>query len=500
MNLREKMIYPLSSWNNFVYHMIARTLMKPKTCMKRNVLSAALLTVGAIILPPLFGQTNTNAPVPATPVTSGTNTAVTPVTSATNATAVTPVTSSTNASAVKEVASPAPATAVTPVSNPQTFQNSTAVQDIPNPSFFDNLWNGGAPLHFGLTAGETYDDNILISPQKLDDFITHVTPDLDYELGEKGASDSNYLNVYFAPTLFFYNNHTRYNRQDYNADLFYQYTWTRLTFSLEQQYQHLTDASIDIGNLVTRDVYTTKLGMNYAYNDNLGIFGTATQQINNYQQGSNVNINQWTVDASALYQIASKLWLGAGPRVEFIDISGAPNEQEDDFLAHLNYNPGEKISATFAGGVEYLSYQDNTPSHILPIFELTGFYRPFDGTQLSLSASRESTNSYALDGETVTNATVQLSARQRFYRDFYFTLSGGYTNANYEFGSLQTPSRVNGGPRRMDNYYFVNGGVEWDARTWLKVSGSYQYSEDDSNIAQNSFNDNQVNVQASVNF
>jgi hypothetical protein len=393
---------------------------------------------------------------------------------------------------------PASPSAVAPVSE-QTFQNSSAVQDIPNPSFLDNLWNGGTPVHFGLSAGETYDDNILISPQKLDDFITNVSPDLDYEMGEKTAPDSNYLNVYFAPTLYFYQNHTRYNRQDYDADLFYQYTWTRLSVSLEQQYQHLTDASIDIGNLVPRDIYTTKVGLNYAYNDNLGLFGTATQQVSSYHGGSNVNINQWTIDTSALYQVASKVWVGAGPRAEFIDISGAPNEQEDDFLARLNYNPGAKISATFAGGVEYLSYQDDTPSHILPIFELTGFYTPFDGTQISLSASHESTNSYSLDGETITNSTVQVTARQRFWRDIYFTLAGGYTNADYQFGSVQAAA-AGMGNRRMDNYYFVNGGIEWDARAWLKVSGSYQYSEDDSNFAQNSFNDNQVNVQASVHF
>ena len=360
--------------------------------------------------------------------------------------------------------------------------------------------NGGTPIHFGLVAGETYDDNILITPQKIDDFITHLTPNLDYELGEKNATDANYLNVYFAPTIFLYANHSRYDRQDYNADLFYQYTWTRLTLSLDQQYQHLTDTSIDIGNLVSRDLYTTKLAANYAYNDNLGLFGTATQDISYYHTGSNVTINQWTVDASALYQIAPKLWLGAGPRISFIDISGAPNEQEDDLLARVNYNPSEKVSVTFAGGGEYLDYQDSTPSHVLPIFEFTGYYTPWNGTQFSLSASRESTNSYALDGETITNSTVQGGVRQRFLRDFYLTLSGGYTNADYEFGSVQNPTLQNGGMRRMDDYYFVTGGVEWDARSWLKISGSYQYSTDNSNFAQNSFNDNQVNVQASVHF
>jgi hypothetical protein len=397
-----------------------------------------------------------------------------------------------------------PATAVTPVtepaqSTPQTFQNSSAVQNIPEPSFFDNILDRNLPLYFGLTVGEMYDDNILISPQKTSDFITHISPNIDYQMGEMNATDSNYLNVYFEPTIFLYNQHSQFDREDYNADLYYQYQWSRLTLGIEQQYQHLTDGSIDLGRLATRDIYTTQASGNYAYNDNLGIFGTATQQISAYQQAPAVTINQWTGDVSALYQVASKLWLGAGPRISVIDISGAPNEQENDFLARLKYNPGGKITMTFAGGVEYLEYQGSTPSHLLPIAEFTGTYTPFDGTQISLSATRESINSFALDGETIIDSTVQGSVRQRFLQNFFFTVSAGYTNSDYKYGAMEF-NAIQNGPRREDDYYFVNAGLEWDANNWLTVNGSYQYSEDDSNFAQNSFNDNRVNLEAAVHF
>ena len=379
---------------------------------------------------------------------------------------------------------------------PEEVPTSPAVEDISgHPFWLADLLERGSPLHIGFTAGETYDDNIFISPDKTGDFLTHISPSFDFEKGDRTAPNANYLNVYFAPTIFLYENHSNQDRTDFDADVFYQYQWTRLTLGLEQHYQHLTDASIDIGNLADRDVYTTIASGNYVYNGKLGFFGTATMRITSYQNGSDVDTNEWIVDAYALYQFAPKLSLGIGPRIGFVDIIGAPNEDYQDLLFHLTYNPEGKINATLSGGVEHLQYQGNTPDHLLPIFDLTANYSPRDGTSISLSASRQSLSSYDIAGENYLDTSVQVGFSQRFLEDFYFKLSAGYTIADYEFGSLQLS-----GLKRNDDYYFANIGVEWDPKDWLKVNASYQRSEDHSTFAQNSFNDNQIDIEASLHF
>ncbi len=169
-----------------------------------------------------------------------------------------------------------------------------------------------SPFYFGLTAGEMYDDNILISPdnQKKDAFITHFSPMLDYQMGEQYAPHSNYLNLYFSPNVFVYDTKSGFDRTDYNGDIYYQYTWTRLAIGFEQSYAHLTDATLDEGTLVSRNIYTTKLTADYIYNDDLTLYGTGTQQINSYP---GITINEWDIDTYALYKIAPKLELGAGP-------------------------------------------------------------------------------------------------------------------------------------------------------------------------------------------
>lgn len=377
---------------------------------------------------------------------------------------------------------------------PRKTETSSAIRDISGRSFwFSDLFEKGSPLHFGLTAGETYDDNIFIAPQKTADFISHIAPAIDFEKGDRTAANANYLNVFFAPTFFLYADNPKQNRENYNGDFFYQHEWTRLTLGIGQRYQHLTDASIDIGNLAKRDIYTTTLNGNYVYNDKLKLFGTAAQCITSYETGTHIHTNEWIIDGYALYQLAPKTALGIGPRIDFVDIVGAPNEAHQDLLFHLIYDPLGKINVTFSGGLEYLQYQNNAPSHLLPIFDFTANYNPRDGTSLYLSGSRQSVNSYNLAGEMYLNTVIQATFKQRFLRNKYFILSAGYTMADYEFGSL--PSM---GLQRKDNYYSANIGVEWDLKDWLKLNAHYQYSKDNSNVAQRSFNNNQIDIQASA--
>jgi hypothetical protein len=154
----------------------------------------------------------------------------------------------------------------------------------------------------------------------------------------------------------------------------------------------------------------------------------------------------------------------------------------------------DKVNVSFNGGGEYRQYQD-TPSRVFPIFDFNASYTPFDGTRLTFSGYREQVVSYAEIGSDYLSTLVQADLKQRFLTDCFFLASAGYNLADYEAASGQTI-----GSQRRDDYYFLNAGVEWDPREWMSLSLRYQYSTDDSNFAANSFNDNQVDVQTSVEF
>jgi hypothetical protein len=375
---------------------------------------------------------------------------------------------------------------------------ASAVRDVSNePGWLQDFLSQKLPFSFGLVLNETYDDNIFISPQKSADFVTQIQPGVLFILGDKTMPNMDYLRIAFSPDGLIYADHPDQNTVDYDADLLYQHSWTRLTVGLEQRYQKLSTATIDVGDLVRRDVYTTLLTASYAYNDDLNFYATGTQRISDYQ-ASVPNTNEWIGDVYGLYQLTPKLGIGFGPRIGFVDIAGAANQNYEEALGHLNYELTGKIFLTFSGGGEYLSYQDNTPSRLLPVFEFSANYQPFDGTNLAVSAYRESIPSYDEIGENYLNTVIQASLKQRFLRNWYLVLSGGYDIADYQFASQTAPAAS--GPRRDDHYYFAEGGVEWDPNDWLKLTARYQFSEDNSTFSENSFSDNQINLQSTAEF
>ncbi|HEX4140584.1 MAG TPA: outer membrane beta-barrel protein [Candidatus Methylacidiphilales bacterium] len=367
--------------------------------------------------------------------------------------------------------------------------NNPAVTDVTNnPGAVAGLGQRKLPFYFGLNLGEMYDDNILISPddEKKGSFITHVSPSIDYQLGDQTEPHTNYLNLYFSPEIYFYNTQHGFDRIDYNGDIYYQYNWTRLSLGLEQNYQHLTDASLDEGSLVSRNIYTTKGNASYVYNDDLTLFATATQQISAYP---GITIKEWDLDTFALYQVAPKLQIGAGPRIAFIDITNAPNEQHQDLLFRLKYVPDSHFVVSFEGGAEYLQYQNNKPDRLLPIFDANIYYNPIPDTTLFLSASKQTYNSFDFSGDTIDFSTVQAGASQLFLQHFTATATGGYHDAEYQEG-------VN----REDNYWFAKGDVQWTPNNWLQVEASYQWSSNNSTFSEFSFTDNQVDLQSTVKF
>ena len=387
--------------------------------------------------------------------------------------------------------------AVTILSNDAAeIGSSSAMTEEGSPSFLDQLFLHGSPFYYGLTVGETFDNNVFISQHKIGDFYTHITPLIDLVRGDKTATNASYLNLAFRPTIYLYDRETQQDRVDYYADALYQHRWTRLMVSLEQRFEELTDPSIDVGNFFKQDIYTTQLSADYTYDDKLSFGGSETQKLSYiFDQPPITETAERITDLYARYQVASKLSLGIGPRLGFVDITGAADQTYQDLLARLTYQPTQKINVSFEGGAEYRQFQD-AYTRLYPIFALNASYTPFDGTQISLGAYRQDVISYGEVGSNYMSTQVSGTVRQRFFQNFFAILSGGYDLAEYD--PAGPASGLTG--RRTDHYYFASAGLEWDPREWISVSLRGQTSADESNFAGNSFNDSQLDFQSALQF
>ena len=378
--------------------------------------------------------------------------------------------------------------------NADEIGQDSAVTENYQSSVWDKLFDQRSPFYVGLVVGETYDDNIFISANKRADIYTHVTPLLDFVRGDKTAANANYFNVAVRPTFFFYTRFSNEDRTNWYADALYQHVWERLTASLDQRFEELTDPSIDVGTFFKRDIYTTTASANYTYDDKLSFGGTETQRFSYFDQEAISKTEEWITDLYARYQLGPKLSLGLGPRIGLVDITGAPDQTYEDMLARINYELSEKIGVTAEAGGEVRQFH-GAGERVFPVFDFAVNYTPFDGTLVSLTGYRNEVISYAEVGDDYVSTAVQANLRQRFLENFYFLLSGGYTVADY-----QAVGGTTAGGNRQDNYYFINAGVEWDPREWINVSTRAQYSADNSNFVQNSFDDSQINLQIALQF
>lgn len=379
-------------------------------------------------------------------------------------------------------------------------------------SFFDKKF----PVTFGLSVGETYDDNIFIQPQKTSDWVTDISPSLLLELGQKinldhnialedpqanpeNLSNENYFSLSYKPTVLLYADNSNLDSINQAVDALYAHQFSKLTLALEQRYAYLTEPTIQTslnGGNVNRDIFTTIARANYVYSDKLSTYGTFTQTINDYHTAGFTNTNEWIGDYYFLYQATGKISIGVGPRIGFVDVTGAPNQTWQAGLVHLFYVPTGKLSFTMDVGGEVREYQGNgSGDRATPVLDASGTYRPFDSTSITLSAGRDVHASNSFIGQDYTASRVQLGLRQRFVQVLYFNLNAGYENDNYSFASQGLT-----GPTREDNYYYIKPGFDWVANDWLTVSAYYQYSKDNSNFHTVSFNDNQVNITASVKY
>jgi hypothetical protein len=160
----------------------------------------------------------------------------------------------------------------------------------------------------------------------------------------------------------------------------------------------------------------------------------------------------------------------------------------------LNYNATAKITLSASGGVEFRQFGSDSGNNISPVYDLTASYQPFDGTSLSLTGSRHTTNSASLAGQDFSETTINFSLSQRLLQRFFFGFAVGYTNSDYF-------STVSGGSAtRNDNFFYIDPSVDFNVTRFWTFGAYYVHREDSSSLSSFSFTNNQVGLRTKLTF
>lgn len=363
-------------------------------------------------------------------------------------------------------------------------------------------------LELGFQGG--YDDNInLSSNNRQSDYFITIAPKVTLGFGDFAAQRENFLRLDFAPIWVSYVNHSGDDAIQELFRLAGHYRFSRLAVSLSQTVDWLDGAetettitkdsvnnrlNLDVSRRTKRNIYTTNLDATYDLSDKnsvtVGGAYMASEYVNlissQYVSG-NVYIN---------HQYSSKLVIGIGGSggFELVD-PPTPNQTLEQADVRLAYEPSGKFSLIGYGGVEFRQFENTGGGqYISPVFTLDATYRPFDGTDVTLNASRQTAASAVLVNQDFTYTSIFAGMHQRLFSRIRLGVSVGYENAQY-INALTGANAT-----RKDNYYFVEPSVDFALTRYWSWGAFYLRRQNNTSDASFSFYDNQIGLRTALKF
>lgn len=383
---------------------------------------------------------------------------------------------------------------VTPYSSPSTTNRSAP----------DNQFLGDAaakPPQFNrfrirpvFRTDVVYDDNIFISHNdRVGDILFTITGGLAFELGDYRDLKGNYLLAEYDLSGLIYADHSAENAINQNAVIRAQYLWGKLGAKLESHFQDLTGSDRDVGNLTTRKVFDNSLKFIYDYSEKVELDSEFQQLTNLYK--SYLDSYEYIGKFGGNYLITGKTTLGLEGRIGELDAEGSPSQTYEQARVRARYEITGKLTLDGSVGIDFREFGSGGPgTKVTPVFTLGAEYRPFPNTVVSLKAYRNILASASIDAQDYIATGVQASLKQMILQRFSLAFTTGYEDDKYEANVVGTTTN------RVDDYFFLRPSISYVANKWLTVGLFYQFSRNASSDQANSFYDNQVGLNVSLQF
>ncbi|HJT81286.1 MAG TPA: hypothetical protein VJ719_08830, partial [Chthoniobacterales bacterium] len=295
-------------------------------------------------------------------------------------------------------------------------------------------------LNYGvsLTVRGVYDDNILLnSVNETDDFYFAIEPSIFIGFGgQEDAAGASSLRFIYRPSIFLFLDQSEHDTVQHLIRLTGNHTFGRLTVSLSQDIQILDgadlnslsdptghNANIDVGQRTRHNIYTTTLSDSYVLTGKLFLSNAIGLIIDQYPSNF-IGSNNIFGNLFLNYTYSDKLTVGLGGTFGYNTVEqGSPDQTYEQANIRLNYAATGKISLSTSAGVEFRQFDDSSfgsgvGTEINPVFDLSGTYKPFDGTSMSLVGSRRIQNSASQLGQDYTTTNFHFNITQRFLRRF----------------------------------------------------------------------------------
>ncbi len=339
-----------------------------------------------------------------------------------------------------------------------------------------------------FSAEVMYDDNIfLTNTDRVSDVIWTPSIGLIYELGDFLDKEENYLSAQWIGMPVIYTKNSEQSGFNQYIALSLQYRFSKLVAKLDSSYSQIRGSSRDVNTITTTQTFWNSLAFAYDYSEKTAFnlsFTQSTSSTEDFQTTS-----QYHARGGMDYQLLPKTRVGFQGVVGLIDSSDTPLQYLQQALMRIYYNPTDKLSFAFSGGVQFLEFEGTDEVKIDPVFSLGLTYQPFPATSINLVGFRNIVGSSDLAGQDYFATGFELNVSQQFFQKLVAAVSFGYENDVYFGTTVVTPTN------RVDNYVYVRPRLTYAFVDWFSVSIWYEYRETVSTQETSSFTNNRAGLE-----
>ena len=345
-----------------------------------------------------------------------------------------------------------------------------------------------------LSTGVTFDDNIFITnSNRKGDFIFNINAGFALEFGDYRNMEDNYLLLEYLATAFFFNRYTSQNSFDQAASLVGQYRFENLAVQAESRYQSLSGAERQVGAFTDRSIFFNAFRMIYDYSEKTSMDFEANQRTSYYPQ--NLSSYYYEAKGGFNYALFPKTLIGLEGILGLAQVQESPDMWYQTLNGRLDYAISGKTMVKASGGVQFNEYVGGgEPLRMIPVFSLGAEYLLFTKTRLSLVAYRNLQASASLAGQDYIATGGELGLTQEFASKFEIGVTTGYENDTYVANTTSTDAT------RVDNFFFIRPSISYNFLKYMKASLSYEYRTNRSDLVEDTWFDNKLNLELEARF
>ena len=348
-------------------------------------------------------------------------------------------------------------------------------------------------MHLNASAGLTYDDNLtLSSTNRQSDLIGILSAEIFAVADRRVEGQGTLLSLDYKPTFNLFVDHPSDDAVDHYAKFSALWAGPRLTLGVSQAFQQITAPVVEVGQRLRQRNYNTDVTSKYQLSEKTSIEVDPRLTISEVE--GLIGSREWAVDTFLNWQALPKLVTAVGGSFGYVDIDQNPSERYERALLRAVHTATAKLDVTATVGAEWRQYNSGQASAFDPVFGLSGAYRPFDRTTLTLEAHQREQPSTILSGQDFTATGVTGEIRQRVGEPFFVSLAGGYEHRKYRATQPGVTAT------RQDDYALVRAGVGANFLHHWTITIFYEYQQDLSSVKYQGFRDNQVGMETTWGF